>query len=91
MATQQVAPVTCPSCNFRFSAPVDSIIDGQDPAQKAALLQGQVNLVQCPQCGFTTMLQTPVLYYDLDKELALVFAPNELQLAGSDQERSSAS
>lgn len=87
MATQQVAPVTCPSCNFRFSAPVESIINGQDPAQKAALLQGRVNLVQCPQCGVTTMLQTPVLYYDLEKELALVFAPNNLQLAGSDQEK----
>ncbi|MEW5957878.1 MAG: CpXC domain-containing protein, partial [Chloroflexota bacterium] len=87
MATQQVVPVSCPNCRFQFTAPVQSIINGQDPAQKAALLQGAVNIAQCPQCGFTDILSTPLLYYDLEKELAFVLAPNNLQLSGVGQEK----
>ena len=87
MATQQVVPVSCPNCRFQFTAPVQSIIDGQDPAQKSAFLQGGINIAQCPQCGFTDVLRTPILYYDLEKELAFVFAPNDLQLSGAGQEK----
>jgi hypothetical protein len=87
MATQQVVPVTCPNCQAQFTAPIHSIIDGQDPALKAALLQGRLNLAQCPQCGFTDVLNSPLFYYDQEKELAFVLAPNDLQLMGSDQEK----
>ncbi len=87
MATQQVVPVTCPNCQAQFTAPIHSIIDGQDPVLKSALLQGRLNVAQCPQCGFTDILNAPLLYYDQEKELALVLAPNDLQLRGSDQEK----
>ena len=87
MATQQVVPVTCPNCQAQFTAPIHSIIDGQDPVLKSALLQGRLNVAQCPQCGFIDILNAPLLYYDQEKELALVLAPNDLQLRGSDQEK----
>lgn len=87
MATQQVAPVTCPICAAQFSAPVESVINGQNPSQKSAFLQGRVNAVQCPQCGRVNPLTTPMFYYDLEKELAFVFLPNGLQMTKTDQER----
>lgn len=87
MATQQVAPVTCPNCGTQFTAPIESIIDGQDIALKSAFLQGRLNTVQCPQCGFVSTPTTPVLYYDLEKEIAFVLAPNALQVTGPDQEK----
>jgi hypothetical protein len=87
MATQQIAPVTCPNCRTQFNAPVTTIIDGQNPGLKSAFLQGRMSSVQCPQCGFVAPLNIPMLYYDLEKELALVFAPNSLQLTGADQDK----
>ncbi|MDX1521862.1 MAG: CpXC domain-containing protein [Anaerolineae bacterium] len=87
MATQQVAPVTCPNCSTRFNAPVQSIINGQDPTLKSAFLQGRLNIVQCPQCGMTSPLGLPILYYDLEKELAFVFLPNGLQITNAEQEK----
>lgn len=87
MATQQVLPVTCPNCRTQFTAPVQSIVDGQDPAQKGAFLQGRLNIAQCPQCGFNSSLAVPILYYDLEKELAFVLAPGGLQMASADQEK----
>jgi hypothetical protein len=87
MATQQVVPVTCPACQAQFTAPVQSIVDAQDPVQKSALLQQQLNVAQCPQCGFADVLSAPILYYDLEKEVAFVFAPTDLTVSGTDQEK----
>jgi hypothetical protein len=87
MATQQMVSVTCPSCRTQFNAPVQPIIDGQNSALKSAFLQGRMNAAQCPQCGFVSPLSVPMLYYDLEKELALVLAPNSLHLTGPDQEK----
>ena len=87
MATQTVAPVACPSCSAQFSAPIENVIDGQDLSQKSAFLQGRLNAVQCPQCGLASPVSAPIFYYDLEKELALVFLPNGLQMTNADQER----
>ena len=54
---------------------------------KAAFLQGQTNLAQCPQCGTTFAANVPILYYDLEKELSLVLVPPDLNVLGSDQEK----
>lgn len=87
MATQQIVPVICANCRTQFNAPVIPIIDGQNPSLKSAFLQGRLSAAQCPQCGFVNTLTTPMLYYDLEKELALVLSPNSLHLAGPDQEK----
>jgi hypothetical protein len=87
MATQQIVPVVCPNCRTQFNAQVITIIDGQNPTLKSAFLQGRMSAVQCPQCGFVAPLSIPLLYYDLEKELALVFAPNSLQMTGADQDK----
>lgn len=59
----------------QFGTSTQNIINGQDPAQKAAFFQGQVDPNQ------------PLLYYDMEKEIAFVFLPNGLQLTTADQER----
>jgi hypothetical protein len=87
MATQQIVPVVCANCRTQFNAPIVPIIDGQDPLLKSAFLQGRMNAVQCPQCGFVNALNRPILYYDLEKELAFVFAPNSLQMSSVDQDK----
>lgn len=86
MATQQVTVITCPNCRAQFNAPLQSLIDGQDPMLKSAFLQGRFNMVQCPQCGSVSSINTPILYYDLEKELALVLTPNGL-MAGPEQDK----
>ncbi|GAB4437741.1 MAG: CpXC domain-containing protein [Anaerolineae bacterium] len=87
MSFQQVMPVNCPSCNARFTAPIENIINGQDVSLKTAFLQGVLNVIRCPQCGFSGMASVPVLYYDLEKELALVHVPTDLSMMGDTQEK----
>ena len=59
----------------QFGANRPNILNGQNPAEKSALIQGQIDPRQ------------PIFYYDLEKELAFVFLPNGLQLTTTDQER----
>jgi len=87
MATQQVAPIACPNCKTQFNAPIQTTINGQDPAQKNAFLQGAFNIAQCPQCGFTSPLGVPLFYYDLEKELALVLVPGGVQMSQPEQQK----
>jgi hypothetical protein len=68
--------VPCPTCQGRFQARVDSVIDVRaDPTAKARVINGAMNLATCPQCGAHVALRVPFIYHDPDKELALVYAP----------------
>lgn len=88
MATRQLAPIVCPVCNTRFSAPIENIIDvGRNPNLKSRLLGGRINIAQCPQCGTQGPMTAPLLYHDPAHELALVLMPNELHLHHDDQQK----
>jgi hypothetical protein len=87
-AAYQSVPVTCPSCNNRFSSPVLTIIDvSQNPEAKARFLAGQLNIAACPQCGSAGMLSTPLVYHDPEKELLFTYMPSELGLPEPEQQR----
>jgi hypothetical protein len=88
MTTQEVIPVICPKCQARYNAPIISIINvNQDPNLKGAFLQGRLNVGQCPQCGFASPLEIPLLYHDGQKELALVLVPPSLHLTHIDEQK----
>jgi hypothetical protein len=50
-------------------------------------LQGRLNVGQCPQCGFASPLEIPLLYHDGQKELALVLVPPSLHLTHIDEQK----
>lgn len=80
--------ITCPNCGSPFSAIVETVIDaGQDPQAKGRLLTGQTNAVQCPNCGHTLTVATPLLYHDASKELLIAYVPMELNLTKDQQEK----
>lgn len=54
---------------------------------KGALIQGYLNLSQCPRCGAVNSANLPVLFYDLEKELAFIYAPSSLMVGGATQEK----
>jgi hypothetical protein len=88
MATRQIAPVVCPTCGERFTAPIESIIDvGRDPSLKTRFLQGRLNIAQCPRCGSQGAMTAPLLYHDPAHEMALVLMPQDLQLHNNDQQK----
>jgi hypothetical protein len=84
----QTVQVTCPNCNHRFASPVLTIIDAhEDPEAKALFLTGRSNIAVCPQCGRADLLNAPLVYHDLEKELLLTYVPPEWGLSEIEQQR----
>src|SRR3954471_21040795 len=86
--SQMATQISCPNCGRPFSAVVEQIIDaGRDPQAKARLLAGRTNVVTCPNCGYQSMLTTPLIYHDPLKQLLIVYIPMELGLPKAEQDR----
>jgi CpXC protein len=80
--------MTCPNCRQPIVADIEQLFDaGNDPSAKQRLLSGAINAFQCPNCGFTGNLATPVVYHDPDKELLITFVPPEVGLPRNEQEK----
>jgi len=80
--------IACPNCRTPYSAEVHQIIDaGRNPELKHRLLNGQLNLAICPNCGTGGQLSTAMLFHDPEHELFMIYVPQELRLAPQDRER----
>lgn len=80
--------VPCPNCRQPVIAEVEQLFDiGVDPQAKQRLLNGTVNVIRCPNCGFQGQLAVPVIYHDPVKELLLTYFPAELNLPVMQQEK----
>ncbi len=80
--------MTCPNCRQPIVADIEQLFDvGKDPSAKQKLLSGAVNTFQCPNCGFTGNLASPIAYHDPDKELLITFVPPEVGLPRNEQEK----
>lgn len=80
--------VQCPNCRQPIVAEVEQLFDvGTDPQAKQKLLNGNVNVLRCPNCGFEGPLATPIIYHDPSKQMLLTYFPAELNLPMMEQER----
>lgn len=80
--------VTCPQCHQPTVVEVQQIFDlAQDPLAKQKLLNGAVNVIHCPTCGYSGLLGTPIVYHDPEKELFLTFFPPESGVPLNEQEK----
>jgi len=88
MSSARRLSVTCPNCKRPFMADVYHIVDvGRNPELKWQLLAGNLNVAQCPHCGMAGILGMPFAYHDPEKELLLIFMPNEAGLSSNDQQK----
>ncbi|HMQ32711.1 MAG TPA: CpXC domain-containing protein, partial [Chloroflexaceae bacterium] len=84
----QPVQLTCPNCGTPFRAGIYTLVDvTQQPELKAALLSGQLNVAVCPNCRTASMLGAPLVYHDAEKQLCLVYFPQELNSRPEEQER----
>ena len=84
----QVIQLNCPNCSAPVRAQLFTIVDaGAQPELKARLLTGQLNMAICPNCGNPIMLGAPLIYHDHDKQLCLVYFPQQLNARPEEQER----
>ncbi|WP_420627493.1 CpXC domain-containing protein [Candidatus Leptofilum sp.] len=73
--------LTCPQCGTPYTAEVHQVVDSKrTPHLKQQLLNGQLNVAVCPQCGAGGQMATLMLFHDADHEMFMVHVPAELNL-----------
>jgi hypothetical protein len=73
--------LTCPQCGTPYTAEIHQVVDSKHtPQLKQQLLNGQLNVAVCPQCGAGGQMATLMLFHDADHEMFLVHVPPELNL-----------
>lgn len=84
----QPVQLQCPACGTAFRTGIYTLVDvTEQPELKAALLGGQLNVAVCPNCHTASMLAAPLIYHDANKQLCLVYFPQELNSRPDEQER----
>lgn len=73
--------ITCPQCGTPYSAEVHQVVDTKHtPQLKQQLLNGQLNVAVCPNCGAGGQMATMMAFHDADYEMFMVYVPQELNL-----------
>lgn len=87
-APAQVVQLTCPNCGSPLRAQIITFVDAtQQPQLKSYLLSGQMNAAPCATCGNVAMIAAPLIYHDAEKQLFLVFFPQQVNARPEEQER----
>lgn len=80
--------VTCPQCGTPYTAEIHQVVDSKHtPSLKRALLDGQLNVAVCPNCGTGGQLSTILLFHDSDHEMFMVHVPPQLNLNEAQREQ----
>ena len=73
--------ITCPQCGTPYTAEIHQVVDSKrTPQLKQQLLNGQLNVAVCPQCGAGGQMATLMLFHDPDHEMFMIHVPQELNL-----------
>lgn len=84
---QEIAPLNCPSCGTAFEATVWLVVDRVErPDLVHLLLDGELNVQRCPQCGAEGGINHPLLYHDPAKPQVICAVPLTVQSGAATRE-----
>ncbi len=88
MAQQPKVQIQCPNCGTPIQATVNSIVDAQaTPQLRDALLSGQLNVTQCPNCKQPVAMETPLVYHDAAADFLGVYLPPQMNLPEMERQK----
>ncbi len=80
--------ITCPQCGTPYTAEVHQFVDSkQTPQLKKQLLNGQLNMAVCPNCGYGGQMSTILLFHDAEYEKFIVHIPAQMNLDSIQREQ----
>lgn len=76
MSISRTVNITCPSCGKQQDVRLyDAVNVDTDPELKDALMQNQLNRVECPDCELSFRVDKPVLYNDPKLKMLIHWVP----------------
>ncbi len=69
--------ITCPKCGEKQNFTMyPSINASSNPGLSEKFLDGNLTVLTCEACGFSGVVEYPMLYHDLEKKFSVYFAPD---------------
>jgi transcription elongation factor Elf1 len=80
MTMKSTRDVTCTNCGLKTEVVFWNTLNAQiNPEDKQLLLEGKVNLFECPSCGHQAWLNTQMLFHDMEQEYVVyLFYPDQI-------------
>lgn len=76
----ETADLRCPTCGTPFTGEVWLVVDRQErPDLVRLIMDGELNVARCPQCGAEGGVNHPLLFHDGAREQVLVALPLTVQ------------
>jgi hypothetical protein len=70
--------INCPKCQQEKSVTVwSSINSALDPQGRSRLFDGEINRFKCTKCSYESLIPTPLLYHDPERQIAAHYFPPE--------------
>ena len=67
--------ITCPRCGTKQEFTLFPVINGSNHDLREKFLDGSLMTLTCSGCGFSGVVEYPLLYHDIDENFAVFFDP----------------
>jgi hypothetical protein len=76
--TKTTLMLSCPQCSAESPYDVwQSINTSQEPQMREQLLEGKINIFDCPNCKTKSIIPASLLYHDPDRKIIAQYYPSE--------------
>lgn len=78
MSLRESRSFQCPKCQCEYVVEVwQSINVTEEPEGRNLLLDGNINVFSCSNCGYQALISVPLMYHDMELEFCVQFYPFE--------------
>lgn len=76
MSEKSTFDIGCPKCGQKAKTEMWFSLNAQlNPEAKKKLLEGQINLFHCDNCGFETVVHSILIYHDMRNRFVVYYIP----------------
>jgi len=68
--------ITCPKCGSKQEFTMFPTINGSDHDIREKFLDGSLMTITCSNCGFSGVVEYPMVYHDISENFSLYFEPD---------------
>lgn len=70
--------ITCPKCGMKQEFTLFPTINAANQDMREKFLDGSLMTLTCSNCGFSGIVEYPLVYYDISEKFSLYFNPDSL-------------
>ena len=75
----EIKMITCPKCGAKQEFTLHKSINASNEELRSKFLDGSLTTLVCSNCGFSGVVEYPILYHDLNEKFSIFFQPDSTE------------